>query len=281
MLNINLPEDVPAEVREVITTLRRTHVSRFPVNVESEPGRRIVRFADSRFPTQRYRTDCCLALLGFSEYDGDGRQIYTIHSRMIQNEKFRYSNPKYHIKETTDIKKVGKLLRDYARPYTSLEVSHMDSNQELGSDEAMWRDRPHQQFNDIVRTLKTTEIAEEIMYLQSLGVQFRSDKFRLVATDGVQLYNEMKERANKRHDSLHVYLQPDGSVAVTAEDPKHMDKGAWTYASMEQAPQCVQQQVAMLRMCDERLYVPEVGRKVNENRYWIHVNPDDFKATNS
>lgn len=281
MLNINLPDDVPAEVREVITTMRRTHVSRFPVNVDSEPGRRMVRFVDSRFPTQRYRTDCCLALLAFDECDDKDRRIYRVMSRMIQNEKFTCSNPKYHYKETTDIKKLVKLLRDYAKPYTSLEISHMDGTHDLSADEAIWRDRPHQQFNDIVRAMKTTEIAEEIMYLQSVGVQFRSEKFRLVATDGAELYNEMKRRAGTPRESLHVYVQPDGSVTVTVEASRCIDKGAWTYASLEQAPPCVQQQVAMLRMCDERLYVPEVGRKVNENRFWVHVNPDDFKATNS
>ena len=281
MLNIHLSDDVPAEVREVITSMRRGHVSRFPVNVESEPGRRLVRFVDSRFPTIRYHVDTCLALLGYSDRDKDGRTIYEITSRMIQNEKFTPQNYKYRKKETTDIKKVIKLLRDYAKPYTALEISHRDGGQDLDTDEGMWRDSPQQKFNDIVRAMKTTEIAEEIMYLQSIGVQFRSEKFRVVATDGAELYKEMKRRASQRRESLHVYIQPDESVVVTAEDPKHIDRGAWTYQSLDEAPQCVQQQIAMLRMCEKHTYVPEVGRKVKDNRFWIHVNPDDFKVTNS
>jgi hypothetical protein len=281
MLNINLCDAVPPEVREMITTLRRTHVSRFPVDVVCESDRpNVVRFVDSRFPTIRNRVDSCLAVLDYAEYDGDGRRIYKVASRLIQNEKYSSQNHRYHIKETTDIKKVLKLLRDYAKPYSSIEISYKDTGDDLHTDEMLWRDKPLREMN-IVFSMSTTELAEEIMYLHSVGVQFRSDKFRRAVTNGIEICKDVKHRKDVRQDSLHVYIQPDGSVTATSSDPKHMEAGAWTYASMEQAPQCVQQQIAMLRMCDERLYVPEVGRKVKDNRFWIHVNPDDFRAQNS
>lgn len=282
MLDVNLSATTPAIVHEVVAELRRKHVSRFPMLVHSDDARpMVVRFVDTRFPTHTYRTDKCAAVLDCDSLDTKGRRIYSLTSRLIQNQKFASHNQSYRIKETADPAKLSKLLRDYAKPFTSLEIMHMDYAYQPTSDEELWRAAPDGDFKAIVRTISPNELAEELMYLQSVGVQFRSEKFQRVITEGVELYREAKRRQAIVNVTMHVYIQPDASVLVTVDHNEHIGAGAWTYPTMEQAPPCVQQQVAMLRICEGQSHLPEVGRMVNDNRFWVHVNPNDFKATNS
>jgi hypothetical protein len=286
VLNIDaLCDATPVEVREMITTLRRSHVSRFPVDVVCEPDRpHVVRFVDSRFPTTRNKVDSCLAILDCSDYDGDGRRVYKVTSRMIVNEKYASHNPQFRVKATTDTKKVIKMLRDYAKPYSAVEVARKFRDGEPSTDYELWMQAPRDQFNNLVHKMHSTDIAEEIIYLRSVGVQFRSEKFNNVASSGIELYEESKRRREAQAVIMLVYTQPDNSVIVTTSsevDESKMPAGSWTYTSLEEAPPCVQQQVAMLRMCESQVYIPEVGRKVKDTAFWVQVNPEDFKAQNS
>ncbi len=286
MLNIKLSLMTPADVVEAITSMRRSHVSRFPVDVVSTDERpRTIRFIDTRFPTDRTHVDACLAILKFTDTDTSNRLIYEVTSRLIQNEKFAVRNPSYHMKQTTDLKKVVKMLREYAKPYSALEITKKFDSMEPSADYEMWVQSPRDQFNTLVHGLRSTDIAEEIIYLRSVGVQFRSEKFNKVASSGIELYEESKRRRDTKVAIMLVFIQPDNSVIVTTSsesDEANMPAGSWTYESMEAAPTCVQQQVAMLRMCDSMSYVPEVGRNAQEgNVFWIQVNPEDFKAQNS
>lgn len=282
MLNVNLSADTPTEVRDAIVELRRKHVSRFPIDVVSEDGRAsVVRFVDTRFPTTQTNAHKCLAILDCSEWDEKMRRIYKLRSRLIQNQKYASHNANYHVKETTDPAKLVKLLRDYAKPFTAQEIMWKDVDSSPEASDEIWRSEPRSKFTSIVGKISADDVAEELMYLNSIGVQFRSEKFRRVIMDGIELYSEAKRRKAIVSVPMYVYIQPDDSVMAASGNSDYMEAGAWTYQTLEEAPQCVQQQVAMLRMCTQGEHIPEVGRKVSDNRFWIHVNPDDFKATNS
>jgi hypothetical protein len=200
---------------------------------------------------------------------------------LIQNQKYASHNTNYHVKETTDPAKLVKLLRDYTKPFTAQEIMWKDVDASPEASDEIWRSEPRSKFISIVSKISPDDVAEELMYLNSIGVQFRSEKFRRVIMDGIELYSEAKRRKAIVSVPMYVYIQPDDSVMAAVENKGDMEQGAWTYQTMEEAPQCVQQQVAMLRMCTQGEHIPEVGRKVSDNRFWIHVNPDDFKATNS
>lgn len=283
MLNVNLCASTLSEVREAVMELRRKHVSRFPVDVVSYDERpHTVRFIDSRFPTLTNRRDKCLAILDTHETDDKGRRVYRLISRLIQNDKYKSSSEDYHMKKTTDPAKMLKMLREYAKPYNASEIAYKSINYDLQSDQIVWRSAPRANFNDIVGKLTSDDIAEELMHLHSVGVQFRSDKFRRVITEGIELYDEAKRRKHLLAEQVHIFTQPDGSVVATVvESGGKIGLGTWIYPTMEQAPVCIQQQVAMLRLCEQMNYVPEVGRKVSDTTFWVHVNPDDFKAANS
>lgn len=281
MLNIEFDENVNPHLREMVMELRRAHVSRFPVVVQNTENRRMVRFLDSRFlGREAWNHRNALAIVSVGDTDDKGRNIYQIKSRLIQNEKFACHNDSYYTKETTDKKKMIKWLKEYAKPYTSQEiVDRTPSN--IASDFEEWQDTPWREARSMV-TFKAVEILEEIVYLRSLGVQFRSDNFRKAAEEGLEAYNEAKRRKSIKTARMHAFIQPDGSLMVTCTPGAGLEKaGSWTYERVETAPACVQQQIAMLRICESNTYIPEVGKKMDDHTFWIHVNPDEFNSSNA
>lgn len=282
MLNINLSEQTPVEVREAIMALRRSHVSRFPVDVMSrDEDPYLVMFSDTRFPASRLHMDHCLALLKFNDVDDQGRRDYKVVSRRISNEKYARHNHKHHTKTTTDLKKVVKMLRDYAiKPYTGAEIAEKYRGSSIEDDVETWKSAAHREFRDVVRDLSVTEIAEEIMHLQSVGVIFRSDKFRRIATDGLDKMAEANRRKAVKQVPLFVYIQPDNSILAVTNRADDKPDDTTTYPTFDAAPACIQQQIAMLRLTDGQTFIPEVGRRVADDVFHVLVNPDDLNTQN-
>ena len=89
----------------------------------------------------------------------------------------------------------------------------------------------------------------------------------LVVTEGVPMYEEHRRRQSVKvsGSACNVFVNPDESVQVTDNIASEL------YQSMLEAPEYIQQQVAMLRLVEENTYIPEVGMKLSENTYWIYV----------
>jgi len=275
MLNLQLKEHTSDEIKSLLTDFRRVQVSRFPINVEATSNdHNKIGFVDSRFPvnTVHYRKN--LAVLETNGLDDKGRRVYILRSRLIKNEKYAQHNDDYHSRETTDLKKLSKFLRDYVKPYSPLEISEMGGN--VCDDLYSWRGEARRSFREVVGRVSESDVAEEVAYLKSVGVQFRSDKFRDMATKGLELYDELKRRNNDDIKNVHVYINPDESVHVTVADDK-----TYSYDTLDGVPETIRQQVAMLMMVDMKQYVPEVGKRTDEKMFWVHVNTDIFNDSNT
>lgn len=278
MLNLKVTDDrVSPTIKDVLTQWRRVHVSRFPVDaIAHDQQVDAVKFVDTRFPTDTWRKDRILGYLAVDGRDDKNRLVYKLYSRLIENEKYNSQNDEYHIKKTSDPKKLLALLKEYVKPYTPQEIARRVGDG-IYHDFEQWRDEPKHQYREMVRRLSVEDIVEEISYLQSVGVQFRSPAFQQVATSGVEQMQEHRRRAAVEQVSLHVFIQPDDSVMATRPNGQ-----SHVYENIDTAPQSIQQQVAMLRMVDAAQYVPEVGkRSVDQRMFWVHVNPNDFNPSNT
>lgn len=276
MLNLQFKEHTSDEIKSLLTDFRRVQVSRFPIDVKAtDNDNNRIAFIDSRFPmntfTVHYKKN--LAVLETNGLDDKGRTIYILRSRLIKNEKYAEHNDDYHSRETTDLKKLSKFLRDYVKPYSPLEVSRMGSD--VSDDLHNWRGEARRNFREVAGQVSESDVAEEVAYLKSVGVQFRSDKFRDMATKGLELYDELKRRSNDDIKNVHVYINPDESVHVTVADDK-----TYSYDTLDGVPEIVRQQVAMLMMVDMKQYVPEVGKRTDEKMFWVHVNTNIFNDSN-
>jgi hypothetical protein len=146
---------------------------------------------------------------------------------------------------------------------------------DISEDYYGWQSEARRSFREVVGQVSETDIAEEVAYLKSVGVQFRSDKFRDVATKGLDLHEELKRRLNNDIKNAHVYINPDESVHLTVADDK-----TYSYDTLDSVPETIRQQVAMLMMVDMKQYVPEVGKRTDEKMFWVHVNTNIFNDSN-
>lgn len=274
MLNLQLQENTCDEIKSLLMDFRRVQVSRFPIDVEaSDNDNNIIYFVDSRFPTVLIHYTKNLAVLETNSVDDKGRRVYVLRSRLIKNEKYAAHNDDYHSRETTDIKKLSKFLRDYVKPYSPQEISEMGKN--VFVDFSDWQGEARHNYRQVASQVSCDDVVEEIAYLKSVGIQFRSDKFRDIAAKGLELYDEFKRRKDINIKNVHVYINPDESVQVTVADDK-----TYSYETLDSVPEIVRQQIAMLMMVDMKQYVPEVGKRTDEKMFWVHVNTNIFNDSN-
>ena len=275
MIELRLGEGTCDVLKNLFMEFRRVQVSRFPLIVESREGvPNWIRVTDSRFPTDSWHKKHLV--VGFLRTDGTdekGKQIFALQSRLIRNERYVPHNNKYSTKATTDPKRMLRLMKDYLRPFTPEEIR--GSCEDLNSSAEEWRREPSREYLNLARELSPAVLAEEVLYLRSIGVKFKSSTFEELSRRGVDLYEEGVRRKDQWRYSLHVYVQPDQSVIVSSDN----NSIEWTFPSMEQAPPVVQQQVAMLKMIEPNTYVPGVGRMVDPKMYWIHVEKDVIYPT--
>lgn len=263
MLNLKLTDNVNPQLKSLVMELNRTHVSRFPIDVDNrEDEKNILKFVDSRFPSKAYIPDSCIALLSY-----DGKKL-VLESTKITNDKYKCNHDLYHTKATADSKKMLKLLKQYIKPYTMGDVSSR-THFGIRVDIENWVKQPHSQFLDMVNPIGSHDVAKEIMYLKNAGVEFHTEKFRQVAAQGLDLYNEGNRRKSVPSDMKHVFFNPDGTVEVSSPYDKRTPNFSGTYFTAEETPKYIQQAVAILRMVSDKDFVPEVGKRISEREFWV------------
>lgn len=270
MLNIINPEEIDKDLLPLITDFRRTQVSRFPITVSARSfGGSLIVFEDSRFPSKTTKVHNIVGTLRHAGSDKKGKTVYEIRSRLINNEKYAQHNDDYYSKQTNDPKKISKYMKDYFKPFTPLEVAQRSMGK-FESHHESWKDELRWKLRDIINPT-SEELLDEVLSLHAMGVEFKSDRFRKIITEGVPMYEEHRRRqAVKVHgNACNVFTNPDESVQVTSNQASEL------YQSMLEAPEYVQQQVAMLRLVESDTYIPEVGMKLGENTYWVYITNNE------
>jgi hypothetical protein len=263
MLNIINPEEMNPIFTQLIADFRRTQVSRFPITVTARNHGSLIVFEDNRFPAQNTRVENIVGTLRDAGLDKKNKQTYEVRSRLIQNEKYAEHNDDYHSRTTNDAKKVGKFLKDYFKPFTPTEIAQKSVRKFEAHDDE-WRDEYRYKLREVV-AVEPTELFAEVQYLVSLGVEFNSDKFKRIVTEGMPMFAEHMRRKNESRKTTHVFINPDDSVQASYGDITN------TYQTLEGMPEHMQQQVAMLRMVESDTFIAEVGMKVSANTYWVYA----------
>jgi hypothetical protein len=263
MLNIIQTNPLPTVIQGLVTDFRRVQVSRFPIDVEASAGSSQVRFVDSRFAQGSWRVEKVLAILHMNGFDKSGKPLIKMMSKRINNEKYSMHNPEYHTRISSDPKKVLKWMKDYIKPYSPLEVAERTRDRAFSA-YGTWQTQASDAMSGL-NYVREEELYAEIGALVSVGVQFRTDKFRKLAEEGLPAYLEKQARRKADKPATHVIFNPDESVAVTD------DREAHTYDSFDMVPQAIQQQVSLLRMVEADQYLPEVGIKFDNNVFWVNV----------
>lgn len=280
MLNIKLGDTVHKGIRDLVHTLSVGHISEYPIDVVVRPDHANrhtitdVYFLDSRFPIKDddWGLDKIIACFF---YNGD----YVLKSYRIQNNKYNPYSDGYRTRKTADTKKMLRVLSSTISTLSNTEIAAMVES--LDTPVRSWESAPEQNFYELTSELHSNEIVNEVLHLKTLGVQFRSDKFKRVAEQAEELRTEIKRRKHFKDTvlNLYVYEQPDGLVSVTflGETKGKVYRGtqSWTYENIDATPEVIRQQLALLKLSEVNNYIPEVGKR-DQNGYWIHVTPDKF-----
>lgn len=266
---IELPElDSKLEVHEalqgVVTQLRRGHVSKFPIRMLVDNSTRI-RFADPRFPQYDL-----VARLRYGS-DNKGGLIYEIESPFITNDKYAVHSNGYHRKVTKDPKVALKTLKEVVRPYDAPDIAQRTVH-EVRRIRNTWVSEAKWNLQDYMN-IEPHVLIDEINHMAATGYVPKTTAFADAMTKGLQAKQEVMRREALRCSMYHVLVNPNGVVIVTKErqSPKTPAESV-TYQSMEECPEFVQQQVALLRLVETvNTYLPQVGVKLSAIEYWVEL----------
>lgn len=273
MLKLNNMEAIAhVEIENILVQFRPVQVSRFPINVHVNQDGNMIRFEDSRYPCDNFRVESNLAILYYKGNDDKtNKKMFTLESRLIQNDKFSSHNSDYRTKTTSDTKKLFKLVREYVKPYTGMELALRTlRTAETAFD--TWRTKPMKNSREAVSELYRDDLLEIFASLKSLGVPAVHTKMQRVYDEAIPAFLEGKEQSNNKFAGVHVTFNPDESVIVTCmrEHEEHnITKGSMIHESLEACPAFIQEQVAMLRLIENQTHLPNVGTKVDDKTFWI------------
>lgn len=266
MLDISkLHSEVPQQLRALVNELRRIDTS--PVVIQVHPhADHYVSFADSRFKDRDDRAPLRLVRVGYMAGE------YTIRSERIRNKKHNPNSTGYRERTTHDARKAFKILLEVVHPFTPREIFNMTDG--ITDEHYSWVERPRADLRTqfgLMGSPNDFTMLEEIAHLQGLGFSsFKSSLFQKLAKYALPIYEEYQRRLSIKVQHMHVFIDHDGKVIVTTRDTNQLAQQQ-TYESLLTAPEHVQQQVAVLKLVDEGSYVPEVGRRMSSNVYWVHV----------
>lgn len=272
MLDIkNLDKANHDVLKDLVMEFRKHQVSRFPIEVMVNDGGWNIGFVDSRFPTDRWNATNMVAML-YMKID-DEKPTLTIESRLICNDKYAAYNDEYHTRSTKDPKKMLKFMKDYIKPWSAHEIANKTKRtMENKIDE--WKSKPDKNVRGFRYQVSDSEIFESFQKLKDMGVAPVDTLMEKLYESILPDYIEGKERSKKKlSDLCHVFFNPDGSLSITRVGIDAGRTVAKTYESIEETPQVVQNNIAMLKIVEADQFVPEVGYKANNTAYWIEGYP--------
>lgn len=272
MLNLINPESVEtAPILEVVREFRRVQVSRFPLDVKFTTFHR---GDGALFFDSRIQSKTALAKV-WQDEDEKGNKFWIVESRLINNDRYVRGNDRKHQKHTKDPKKLLRYMRDAVRPYSAKEIAKM--SEELREHHVdMWKHQALAQMRTMC-DIDRGDVMREMLRMRAVGYKPQTEKFAQVMEQGLAAWEEANRRTKRNVMQVHVFINPDESVEVFCDDKlgyRGINQGVTTYASLAEAPECIQQHVAMLRMMDDKAFIPEVGTKVDARNYWVEVFPE-------
>jgi hypothetical protein len=264
ILVTNLTAPVDARISNIMGKVMRGHVSRFPVIAHYRANSEGVSFCDSRFPTNEYvgNINKSIATL-VVEKDEKGRDKYTVSCREIQNERYSSTNIQYNTKETTNPDVVVKLLKTYAKPFSAKRIEQMHGKEGMYDSHRKWQNEIEGTYQTLMNGIKVPQLVEELTKQRNMGVKFFNKDIQQLADEGADLLGERKKRNTTGLPVVFVYMNPDESWIVH-------DVAEREFQNFDALPEYVRDKLALLRMVEPQVFVPECGFKHNANSYRIY-----------
>jgi len=227
--------------------------ARYNISYELRNGR--VYFHDNRFPHMKE-----IGALWYIDK-------FVVESRLITNSKYLSWKRQYHQRECVKPERALKNLIDYVRPLSLVEVGG-DTLGKAKDHEHNWKASTKGKANGIIRDrLTISKIVEEIEHLVSMGVEFKTDEFRSIVSEGLDLYKEARRVADVKMAHHYVYFS-EGRVYV-GNNLREPDGATKEFMPDEPLPEEISNNLALLKMLGDKEFIPEVGFKRSDKEYVV------------
>ena len=166
-------------------------------------------------------------------------------------------------------------MRDNIKPISSQEIA-MDKRIHFQAAVDEWKRDAEMKMNGVTN-ISRSDVMTEISRMKAVGYRPQTEKFAHIMDHGLELWDEYRRRRERRIMQVHVLINPDESVEVYCSDKlgfAGINQGTAPFNSLADTPTSIQQHVAMLRMMEDRAFIPEVGTKIDANNYWVEVFPE-------
>lgn len=244
-------------------------------------------------PTQEIRivqdfylyTDTCafpLGHVGFKDYTvgrGEGTATYGVYSRKIKNAKYHDSRDEFNMIMTSNIDKAFKAVKTYAVPYTDKELAEEYYGDMVSKVNDMSR-VSKRDLDNLIGKIKwgsDKSVIEEILYLKSQGIKFKTEVFNEVANSIQEMYDKANEELNRKISALFVHFRKVGDdMYVDVQETGDIRQSRYaefvsppTTYHVDELPEHILNGVSVLNILQDRQYVARIGQKIDNETFWL------------
>ncbi len=193
---------------------------------------------------------------------------FRIVTRTTLNGRYRDSERRVSV-ETQDEKRALKEMLTHIKPFTLNEIAHRSAGQ-VNSCISTWRNEFGTTLNAAFH-LPQQAVIREILNLKALGVEFVTEEFQRLVTDGLPAYHENQKRLSQKIAKHFVKFESNGTINVLSPH------GHSVFTSFDLLPTRIQEVVGMLKLVSnqnvpgepEHRSIPGLGVQVSENAFWV------------
>jgi len=222
-------------------------------------------FWQLRFHDTRFIGDESVDMVGVVEWTYGSRndKEYKITSRKIQNDRFGHWGNEHSSRRTKDLKKAVKIAMEVLQPFEWHELSAKGRR-----DAERAHERWAQEDSKAVYPFRINpaDIYEEIKYLTSIGVQFKTEAFKSAAA-GIEAYEEMQRKAEIKPKFDTVMFRDNKTILI----PNGRALEAQELDAVEALPERTRNHIALLKLVEKDKLLPEIGYRAGENTYFVLI----------
>lgn len=188
---------------------------------------------------------------------------YKITSRKIQNDRFGHWGNEHSSQRTKDVKKALKIAMTNLLPFEWHEVSAQGRRNAENAHERWAREDSNtaKPFS-----MNIQDIYEEVKYLKSIGVQFKTDVFKNAAA-GIEAYEEYRRKLDVKA-RFHTVIDR-GEKIIYIKDGHALQPEE--FSALDPLPESTRNAIALLKLVNKDQLLPEIGYRSGENTYFILV----------
>lgn len=258
-------QSVDSGIREILSMLRKYHMSRIPVHAVAASGTHVY-FVDERFMDLRTNGLTVIDSTRLQlEENGKHGKGYRVYSSSLANEKYHYSHQKHRSLASSDPDKIVSILRKCtcSMPATGLHKTTEKINTHIIN---TWRDVFKSDLSAAIdRVSKYDSFIQILMadisnYRNGTAAPYSNDVFHTIFSDkSMTNYAEHFRRRKVSMPTHNVVVHPAevvvNNIVVSGLAELSVDK---------------QEAIGMLKLVENLTFVEGVGTRINENNFWIY-----------